>query len=178
MSIQYSNIFVDSEKHLRGLSTPPDYEFEDSNLSNSMDDSMEIAAENDIMQRYDLNFDTNQDDYQLLTSLDQKTYNAKMNPLMTSMEFDEASLSINKEEIELRIDTTEESGVDKSLDYEKSIIGTIDLFDFSCPNLKQMNHNEKAVNRGRVGRCSFQNKNLHMINEESAAFDSPNLSIC
>ena len=73
---------------------------------------------------------------------------------MTSMELDEASLSMNKEEIELKVpDSTENSFAESSQQYDKKVIGSIDLFEFS--GLKSIFYNAKTVNNGRVGRCSF-----------------------
>ena len=39
---------------------------------------------------------------------------------------------INKEEIELRVDSTESNYTNQSVNFGKGLIGTIDLFDYKC----------------------------------------------
>lgn len=59
-----ANISIASDPYTVGLSLPAVDDLSDSELSDSLDDSMEIAPEDNLMERYDLKFNFNQDHIQ------------------------------------------------------------------------------------------------------------------
>lgn len=78
------------------------------------------------------------------------------NPLMSSVVESEVSVSHNRSEIELKVDTSD-SYENESLNFEKGIVGSIDLFDFTGPNETNLNRN---YTHGDPSKYKVKNNNL------------------